>query len=169
MKHLATLTCLLLSFIAAPAFAIPSNDCAAKSEKVKPEEKDDFMKSCLAQAASPSNVKEAKQKHKGALCEQNAKNKKLQGSDKANYQANCMNKNEAAVVASAQPNNSIEPTHKSTSAESPKSAPHRSAPKKSVTKKEKKEKTAKKDKEHKKSAKKEAKPAAPASSPIEGL
>ena len=166
MKHIATLTCLLLSLIAAPSFAIPSNDCAAKSAKVKPEEQDDFMKSCLAQAASPSNVKEAKQKHKGALCEQNAKNKKLQGNDKANYQTNCMNKNEAAVVASAQPNNSIEPAHKSTSAGSPKNEPHKTASKKSVTKKEK---APKKNKEHKKSAKKEAKPAAQASSSIEGL
>ncbi len=166
MKHLATLTCLLLSFIAPPAFAIPSNDCAAKSAKVKPEEQDDFMKSCLAQAASPSNVKEAKQKHKGALCEQNAKNKKLQGGDKANYQANCMNKNEAAVVASAQPQNSSEPAHKSTSTDSSKSAPHKAASKKSVAKKEK---APKKAKEHKKSTKKVAKPAAQASGSIEGL
>ncbi len=144
MKYFAALTCLLLTSVAAPAVALPTNDCAARSEKVKPTERDDFLKSCLAQVGAPANVKEVKQKHKSALCEQNAKNKQLQGNDKASYQSNCMNKNEAAMAASAQPDNVITPSHKQASSEKPKGAP-RKAEKKQV---------AKKQKEHKKGSKK---------------
>lgn len=147
MKYIAALTCLLLTTIATPAFALQGNDCAARGEKVKLEEREAFMKSCLAQAEAPANVKEVEQKHKSALCEQNAKNKKLQGNDKANYQSNCMNKNEAVVAANTQPHNVIvaAPSHKAAANDAPKSAPqHKAAAKKQ-------------QKEHKKSAKKQEK------------
>lgn len=144
MKYIATLSCLLLSFITTPAFAaIQGNDCAARGEKVKPAEHEAFMKSCLAQAANPSNVKEVEAKQKSALCEQNAKNKKLQGGDKSNYQSNCMNKNEAAVVASAQPSNDTAPAQKTASSSKPKKEAHKAV--------------AKENKEHKKAAKKHKK------------
>jgi hypothetical protein len=147
MKHFAVLTCLLLSVVAGHAFAAPGNDCAARSEKVKPSEREAFMKSCLAQVGSPANVKEAKQRHKSARCEQNAKNMKLQGSEKGDYQAECVNKNEAVVAANSVPNTAA--SHESAPAAQPKSGkaavPHKAAAKKSV---------AKKQQEHKKKARK---------------
>ncbi len=150
MKYIAALTCLLLTTIATPAVALQGNDCAARGEKVKPEEREAFMKSCLAQAEAPANVKEVEQKHKSALCEQNAKNKKLQGNDKSNYQSNCMNKNEAVVAANTQPHNVIAaPSHKAAASDKPKTAPHKAAANKP-------------QKEHKKSAKKHEKQSASA-------
>jgi hypothetical protein len=101
MKYIAALTCLLLVSIAPAAFAVPSNDCAARSEKVAVTEKDDFLKACLAEASAPSKVKEAKHSHKKARCEQNAKNMKLQGDEKGKYQAECINKNQAVVAANS--------------------------------------------------------------------
>lgn len=135
MKYIASLICLLLISIATPALALQGSDCSTKSAKLNPAERDNFMKSCLAQAEAPANVKEEERKHKIAVCEQNAKNKKLQGNDKANYHDNCMNKNEAAAVASSQPKNTSAPSHKSASSNAPKSAPHKAAKKQKSTKK----------------------------------
>ena len=165
MKYIAALTCLLLTFFANPAFAVAGNDCAAKSEKVKVTERDEFMKSCLAQVGTPANVKEAKQKHKSARCEQNAKNMKLQGDDKGNYQADCINKNEAVVAANTLPKNAIDMGQNSASADkqigdSKKRASHKAAVKKSA---------GKKHKEHKKSARKNEKQTAPAAGAIQAL
>ncbi len=140
MKYIAALTCLLLTSIAPTAFAMQGNDCAARSNQVKPAEREAFMESCLAKAGAPANVQEEERKHKSALCEQNAKNKHLQGNDKSYYQSNCMTKNEAAVAAQTQPNNVIAPSHKSASADKSKNAPHKAAEKKQVAKKEKKNK-----------------------------
>ncbi len=137
MKYIAALTCLLLTSIANPAFAAPGNDCAARSEKVELTKRDEFMKSCLAQAGTPANVKEAKQKHKTARCEQNAKNMKLQGADKGNYQADCVNKNEAVVAANTQPKNTLDLGSKSASADKPKSSGKKSASHKDAVKKHK--------------------------------
>jgi hypothetical protein len=143
MKYIASLICLLLVTISTPSFALKGSDCSAKSAKLNPSEREDFMKSCLAQAEDPANVKEEERKHKSAVCEQNAKNKKLQGNDKANYLTNCMNKNEAATVASAQPKSTAAaPSHKVASNNSAKGESH---------------KAAKKQKEHHKNGKKDAK------------
>lgn len=136
MKYIASLTCLLLISVAAPAFALQGSECSAKSAKFKPAEREKFMQSCLAQARDPANVKEEERKQKSAQCEQNARNKKLQGSDKANYQASCMNKNEAATIASAQPKSAQ--SQKSASNGTHKSAPHK------TSKKQKDSKVAKK-------------------------
>ena len=149
MKYIAALICLLLSSIATSALAIQGNDCATRSEKVKPAERDAFMKTCMAQVSSPSNVKEIEQKNKSTLCEQNAKNKKLQGSDKSNYHTNCMNKNEAVVAANNPPKTISLGGDKSASNDKPKSAPHKAAEKSTPHKA-----TAKKPKQHKKSSKK---------------
>lgn len=145
MKYIASLTCLLLIAITTPALALQGSECSARSQKLNPSERGDFMKSCLEQAESPANVQEEERKRKVALCEQNAKNKKLQGNDKSNYLASCMNKNEAAALAGAQPRSTATPSHKPASGNSTKSAPH---------------KTAKKAKQHDKRAKKNAKQSA---------
>lgn len=151
MKYIASLICLLLITIATPAFALQGSDCSTKSAKLNPAERDSFMKSCLAQAEDPANVREEERKHKIAVCEQNAKNKKLQGNDKANYHDDCMNKNQAAAVASSQPRNTIAQSHKSASGSTPKSASRKAATKKPAVKKQKSQK---------KNAKKNGNPAA---------
>jgi hypothetical protein len=135
MKYVVALTGLLLISIAPAAFAVPSNDCAARSEKVAVTEKDDFLKACLAEASVPSKVKEAKHTHKKARCEQNAKNMKLQGEEKGKYVTECLNKNQAVVAASNLPKTGTETTEKP--------ATDKPAAKKHVAKK----------KEHKKSKK----------------
>ncbi|HSM97505.1 MAG TPA: hypothetical protein VLS47_00695, partial [Gallionella sp.] len=48
---------------------------------------------------SPANIKEIESQHKKILCEQNARNNKLQGNDKTKYIETCINKNEAAEAA----------------------------------------------------------------------
>ncbi len=87
-------------FVVAPAMAaMDANSCAAKSKHMKVSEQQGFMKSCLQQVSSPSNVKEIEQQRKRSVCEQNAKNLKEQGADKNKYVTECMTKNEAAEAA----------------------------------------------------------------------
>ncbi len=151
MKYIAALTCLFLTAVANSAFALPDNDCVARSEKVQVTEREAFMKSCLAQAGTPAKVKEAKQQHKSARCEQNAKNMKLQGSEKGSYKEDCINKNEAVVAANTTPKNAIGDTQVASAdqaASAKKGSSHKAAARKSA---------AKEHKAHKKSAKKEAK------------
>ncbi len=129
MKHIATLTSLLLIAITTPALALQGSECSARSQKLPLAERADFMKSCLEQAESPANVQEEERKRKSGLCEQNAKNKKLQGNDKSNYITSCMNKNEAAAMAGTQPRSAAAPSHKPAPASSARSAPHKPAKK----------------------------------------
>jgi hypothetical protein len=134
MKIIASLTCMLLVSIATPALALQGGDCAARSQTLKPSERDAFMKSCLAKAGDPANVQEEERKQKSARCEQNARNKKLQGNEKVQYHTNCMNKNEAAAVANAQIKKTPEPKHRASRITS-KSEPHKIAKKNKVHKK----------------------------------
>jgi hypothetical protein len=151
MKHIAALTCLLLISIAPTAFALPNNDCAARSEKVNQAERENFMKTCLAEVGTPDKVKEAKQKHKKARCDQNAKNMKLEGAEKGNYQSECISKNQAAEVAKSVPGKNPEAGEKTAATDKPKTEKHKHAAKKHEEKKHK---------QHKKSAEKsESKPA----------
>jgi len=90
-------------FIAAPALAADANSCASQSAKLKSSERNAFMKTCMAQLSSPASIKEKEQQNKKALCEQNAKNRKLQGNEKSNYLTTCMNENQAQAVASKSP------------------------------------------------------------------
>jgi len=144
MKFIASLICLL--FISTSSFALQGSDCSAKSEKLPVSERKDFVKSCLAQAEAPANIQEEERKHKSATCEQNAKNKKLQGQDKATYISNCMNKNEAAALANAQPKHEVNAKSSSAATDNAK----KKAPAKTTASKA----PAKKHKAHKKEAKK---------------
>ncbi|ADE10647.1 PsiF family protein [Sideroxydans lithotrophicus] len=154
MKYIASLTCLLLITVATPALALQGSDCSARAEKLQPSERKEFMKSCLEKAQDPANIKEEERKQKIARCEQNARNKKLQGNEKANYHAECMNKNEAESLAKAQPGKTVSLAHKPASSSKPKSTPPH--------------KTVKKQKSHGKKAKKSAKPAAAPAKESEG-
>ena len=55
------------------------------------------MKSCLAEASSPANVKAVALQQKKAYCDKNVKNKALKGDEKEKYLAVCMNHNAAEV------------------------------------------------------------------------
>lgn len=104
MKSSVLFVCSLLVIVAASAMAAADpNSCATKSKQLKRSERQAFIKSCMEQVSSPTNVKEVEQQKKRAQCDQNAKNQHLDGNAKGSYVNECMNKNEAAEVASAQP------------------------------------------------------------------
>jgi hypothetical protein len=146
MKYISALTCILLTTLSAPVFALQGADCAAKGEKINQTERKEFIKTCLAQAEAPSNVQQEELKHKKATCEQNAKNKKLQGKALADYHAECMNKNEAAAVKSSQLKNDV-------ALNSP-AEPNTSPSKPGIQKQTAKKQAVKKQKTHKKDVKK---------------
>ncbi len=103
MNRGSILTCFLMLFVSTPVLALDGKACTSKAAQLKPAERDEFMKNCLAQLSSPANTKEMEQQHKQAQCEQNAKNQHVQGNEKAAYVSACMNKNEAVAAAKAEP------------------------------------------------------------------
>ncbi len=126
MKYIAPLICLSLIAIATPALALQGNECLESSKRLNPAERESFMKTCLAKAQDPANVREEERKQKSAQCEQNARNKKLQGNEKTKYHDSCMNKNDAAAVAKSQAQPGVPPGHKPVSSNGQKGASHRS-------------------------------------------
>jgi psiF repeat len=88
---------LLLSFGVCAAQV--GQDCEAKSQQMKPEARQAFLTSCLAQVSSPANVQAVAQKNKQESCAQNEKNMKKAGVNKPGYMNECMTKNEAAAEA----------------------------------------------------------------------
>ncbi len=91
------LACLMAVFAATPALAKDAPNCGAGSSQVKPSE----MHDCLARMNDPSRVKEKHEQEKRDRCEQNAKNRKLDGGAKASFMSSCMNENEAAAAHAA--------------------------------------------------------------------
>ena len=71
------------------------SQCESKGAALPPAERSAFMKSCLAEASSPANVKAVALQQKKAYCDKNVKNKALQGSEKESYLTTCMNNDEA--------------------------------------------------------------------------
>jgi hypothetical protein len=76
-------------FFTIPAFA--ENSATENSQ---------LLVASLAKASAPENVKAIAMQQKTRYCEQNAKNKKLQGSNKEDYLIACLNKNEAILAFS---------------------------------------------------------------------
>ena len=74
---------------------LKSSHCESKGAKLPPAEQVAFIKSCLAEASSPANVKAVALQEKKAYCDENVKSKALQGSEKESYLTACMNHNEA--------------------------------------------------------------------------
>jgi len=142
MKHVASIVCMLLISVSMPVLAMQGSECAAQGAKLSPADRPAFMKSCLAQAQEPSNVKEEERKQKSAQCEQNAKNKKLQGSDKAKYHDECMNRNDAIAMANAQPARAAAP-HPESAAPGSKSAARKAPGRPQAHRKNSKKKKAK--------------------------
>ena len=102
MKSSVVFVYSLMLFFSIPALALDSKSCATQSAELPLTERKAFLESCLAQVSSPSNVKEIELQRKKAVCEQNAKNYKLQDNEKDNYLVTCVNKNEAAAAVAAQ-------------------------------------------------------------------
>lgn len=127
MKYIAPLICLSLIAAATPAFALQGNECLESSKRLNPAERESFMKTCLAKAQDPANVQEEERKQKSAQCEQNARNKKLQGNEKTKYHDSCMNKNDAAAVAKSQTQANVASSHKPVTSNAPKGASPKSA------------------------------------------
>ena len=101
MKHHAILFAFLGMLISVPAFAVDARHCESQANRLQGAEKGKFLKQCLAQLSTPSNVKVVSQQLKKATCEQNAKNKGLTSSGKGDYINDCLSKNEAATAKEA--------------------------------------------------------------------
>lgn len=89
-----------LPFIATPALgAIDANQCYANSTKMKRTERSAYLASCMAKVSSDANIDEVRRKNKSAACEQNAKNRHLQGNARSAYVSKCMTADEAAAAS----------------------------------------------------------------------
>lgn len=98
MKHIiAAIAVSVSTLLATPVFAGNEGRCESKGAHLPPAEYVTHMKSCLAEASSPANVKAAALQQKKAYCDKNVKNKGLKGSEKESYLTACMNHNEAQV------------------------------------------------------------------------
>jgi hypothetical protein len=94
MKYIAAIICLLLTTVTAPALAHEVNTCADQAEKVKINDRDEFLKSCLAKLATPENVAKSEKHDKQQHCDTNAKNMKLDGKKKTEYLDHCYHEND---------------------------------------------------------------------------
>ncbi|MGZ8256865.1 MAG: PsiF family protein [Gallionella sp.] len=95
-----TMLILPLLFLACSAQAAQDGQsCENRSLQMKPEARQAFLTSCLAQASAPANVQAATHESKQKICTQNEKNLKKEGVNKPGYMNECMTKNEAAVAA----------------------------------------------------------------------
>ena len=98
MRHIITAIALSVSaLLATPVFAGNEESCESKGAHLPPAEYAAHMKSCLAEASSPANVKAVALQQKKAYCDKNVKNKALKGDEKEKYLAVCMNHNAAEV------------------------------------------------------------------------
>ena len=101
MKSTTLLTSLVTLFILTPVAALAAVNCEPKNAQLTTVQRTAYIKQCLAESASPANVKRVAEQQKKMSCEQNAKNKALQGAAKTSYIASCVNRNEAREAAEA--------------------------------------------------------------------
>lgn len=99
MKPTTLLTSLLTFAVLTPVLAFGATNCESKDAQMSTAQRTAFTKQCLADISSPANVAYLAQQQKQMSCEQNAKNKSLQGTAKANYLAKCVNQNDAKEAA----------------------------------------------------------------------
>ena len=98
MKYLALLTSfaqVALMMFSVPAMAQDGQDCVALSAGLASQERTNFLTGCLGKKSSPLSVAEATAQRRLRYCEQNAKNKSLQGNELANYINTCLAETEA--------------------------------------------------------------------------
>ena len=98
MRHIIIAIAISVSTLLAPSvFAGNEESCESKGAHLPPAEYVAHMKSCLAEASSPANVRAVALQQKKAYCDKNVKNKGLKGDEKEKYLSVCMNHNEAEV------------------------------------------------------------------------
>jgi hypothetical protein len=93
MKYLAVTALfaqLALITVSVQAIAQDGQDCVALSAGLGSQDRADFLKGCLGKKSSPSSVEDAVAQKRLRYCEQNAKNKLLQGKESADYVTTCM-------------------------------------------------------------------------------
>ena len=95
MRYVATLLCLLLASIAAPAFAHEmTNDCAAQGAKIaETAKRDAFIASCLKKVHDTKSD-EQELHDKKQHCDTNVMNMKLEGKKKTEYLNHCYKEND---------------------------------------------------------------------------
>ena len=93
------MTALLSLSVLTPALALAAGNCEPKNAQLNTVQRTAYVKQCLAESSKPANVARVAQQQKQASCDQNAKNKALQGAAKDSYVAKCMNQNDARDAA----------------------------------------------------------------------
>ena len=101
MKHTTLITSFFALAILAPVAALAAGNCEPKNAQLTTVQRTAFIKQCLAESASPANVKRVTEQQKKMSCEQNAKNKALQGTARADYITRCLYQNDAKDAAKA--------------------------------------------------------------------
>jgi hypothetical protein len=86
------LACFTALFVSTPVMAKGGESCGGAN--ATPSE----TRNCLARMNDPARVRDRHEQEKRDRCEQNAKNRKLQGGAKAAYISSCMSEDEAAAA-----------------------------------------------------------------------
>jgi hypothetical protein len=101
MNFKALFTSFLTLSILTPLVAMGAVNCVPKNAQLSTVQRTAYIRQCLADAGSPANVKRVAEQQKKMSCEQNAKNKALQGTARADYVARCLFQNDARDAAEA--------------------------------------------------------------------
>ena len=101
MKTTTLFKSILALSVLTPVVALGAGNCEPKDTQLTTAQRTSYIKQCLAEASSPANVRRVAEQQKKVSCEQNARNKALQGVAKTSYVASCFNKNEAREAAEA--------------------------------------------------------------------
>jgi hypothetical protein len=100
MKPTTLFASLLTLSVLTPALALAAVNCEPKNTQ-DIAQRNAYIKQCLAESASPANVQRVAEQQKKMSCEQNAMNKDLQGTAKADYIARCVFQDDAKEAAAA--------------------------------------------------------------------
>lgn len=99
MNARTLLTSLLALAALAPVMASAVTRCEPADSQLTTAQRTAYTRQCLAESGSPANVKRLALQQKTLSCEQNARNKALQGNEKSAYVAKCINQNDAREAA----------------------------------------------------------------------
>lgn len=90
------LACLTVMLISTPAMARGSKSSSSSCARTNATPAE--VQNCLARMNSPTSVRARHEQEKRDHCEQNAKNRGLQGGARSHYISTCMNENPAAAT-----------------------------------------------------------------------
>lgn len=101
MKTKILLTSLLTLSVLTPVVAMGAVNYEAKKSSMTTAQSIAYAKQRLAESSAPAKVQQVALQQKKMSCEQNAKNKVLQGAAKSKYIAKCVYQNDAREAAEA--------------------------------------------------------------------